>query len=409
MFLLAFQLRYPGLPIWSLAQFLYFLFQRGCRMLVLLYILLGVCLTRSFHCAYSQESALIACIAQIPNDGMYQWVPRDMLDTAESYFSILMVDSKDLKTVSDSFLLVGLQSFQPGGELRRRVNSGTKPSDNGKNEGYNKSNSTKTKTKTKTVKSKNKEASKSAVRETSLLACSAVVTKTKYMYLGATEGANTKTKSSDRSESTGTSASLAFYLDRRTTDIPGSSKYMNLGKRFSASNSTSSSKSTFQNSGLKHNYGSNSSSSASEAGPKKSYDSQSSSSGSTSEKGSSSKHSASNSNSKGSPGSESSSSGHDSKGNKDPSAYGSGSKESDEYGHGDGHGFSSSSKSGHESNSTLGHTSTQNDCTLVTSTTIIYVSSSRNTHTQEVCMILSSFPGSCHTFRFSLHHELPDI
>ncbi|KAF7894208.1 hypothetical protein EAF00_007722 [Botryotinia globosa] len=323
-------------------------------------------------------SASISAIGtQIPNDGMYQWVPRDTPNAAESYFSILMVDSKNVKTVSGTFLIVGLQSFQTGGELRRRVNSGTKSTDSGKNEGYKKFNLTET----KTVHSESKESSKSVVLETSLLACSAVVTKTKYLYLTATDGANTKTKSSNGSESTGASASLAFNLDRRSTDISGSFRLMSLGKRFQASNSTSRSNSTFQNAILKHNYGlnSSSSSSSSEAGPEKGYDSQSSSSGSTSEKGSGSKHSASNSNWKGSSGSESLSSGHGSKGTKNSSGYESGSKGSNEHGHGS----SSNSNSGHESNSTLEHTSTKIDCTLVTSKTIIYVSSSRNTHTQE--------------------------
>ncbi|TGO43529.1 hypothetical protein BOTNAR_3191g00010 [Botryotinia narcissicola] len=324
-------------------------------------------------------SASISAIGtQIPNDGMYQWILRDTPNAAESYFSILMVDSKNVKTVSGTFLIVGLQSFQTGFELRRRVDSGTKSSDSGKNEGYKKYNSTET----KTVKSKSKEPSKSAAQETSLPACSAVVTKTKYLYLDATNGANTETKSSDGSESTGAPASLGSNLKRRSTDISVSSKPMNIGKRFPASNSTSRSKSTFQNSSLKHNYGLNSSS-TSEAGIKKGYDSQSSSSGFISEKGSGSKHSASNSNSKGSSGSESSSSGHNSKGTKDSSSYKPGSKESDEYGHGHGHGSSSNSSSGHESNSTLRNTSTQTDCTLVTSTTIIYVSSSIDTHTQE--------------------------
>ncbi|KAF7942551.1 hypothetical protein EAE99_000601 [Botrytis elliptica] len=332
-------------------------------------------------------SASISAIGTlIPNDGTYQWVPRDTLTTAESYFSILMVDSKNIQTISGTFFIVGLQSFQPGGELRRRVNSSIKSSDSGKNEGYKKSNSTET----KTVKSESKEQpSKSVVLETSLSACSAVVTKTKHIYFGATNVANTKTKSSNGSESSGTLTPLAFYLDRRSTDISGSSQLMSLGsKKSSASNSTSSSKSTYRDSSLKHKYGlnSSSSSSSSEADFKKSHDSQSSSD-SSSKKGSGSKHSATNSNSKGNSGSESSSSGYESKGTKDSSGYESGSQESNEYGHGHGHGHghgsSSNSNTGHESNSTLEHTSTQTDCTLVTSTTIIYVSSSRNTHTQE--------------------------
>ncbi|KAF7885542.1 uncharacterized protein EAF02_004051 [Botrytis sinoallii] len=330
------------------------------------------------------STSISAIGTQIPNDGMYQWVPRDTLTTAESYFSILMVDSKNIQTVSGTFLIVGLQSFQPGGELRRRVNSSIKSSDSGKNEGYKKSNSTET----KTVKSESKEQpSKSVVLETGLSACSAVVTKTKYLYFGATNVANTKTKSSNGSKSSGTLTPLAFYLDRQSTDISGSSELMSLGsKKSSASNSTSSSKSTYQYSSLKHNYGLNSSSlsSSSEADFKKSHDSQSSSD-SSSKKGSGSKHSATNSNSKGNSGSEFSSSRYELKGTKDSSGYESGSKESNEYGHGHGHGHGSISNSnfGHESNSTLEHTSTQTDCTLVTSTTIIYVSSSRNTHTQE--------------------------
>ncbi|KAF7959473.1 hypothetical protein EAE96_001089 [Botrytis aclada] len=319
---------------------------------------------------------------QIPNDGMYQWVPCGTLNTAGSYLSILMVDSKNFKTLSGTFLIVGLPSYQPGSELRRRVNSGTDSSDIGKNEGYKKSNSTET----KTVNSESKEASNSVVLKTSLSACSAVVTKTKYLYLGATNGADSKTKSSNQSKSTNRPASLALYLDKPSKNISNSSNTMSLDSRgSSASNSTSSSKSTFHDSSLKHNYGlnSSSSSSSSEADPKKTHDSKSSSD-SDSGKGSGSKHSESNPNSKGNFGSESSSSGYESKGNEDSSGHESGSQENSEYrhGHGNDHGSHSNSSSSYESKSVSKHT-TRANCTLLTSTIIIYVSSSENSHTHE--------------------------
>ncbi|KAM0171337.1 hypothetical protein ACHAPF_008258 [Botrytis cinerea] len=356
--------------------------------------------------AEDASASIFAIGTQIPNYGMYQWVPRDTLTTAESYFSILMVDSKNFKTVSDIFLIVGLQNSQPGSELRRRVsahvkkssygnddfnsddpansdsnNSGTKSSKSGKNEGTEKFNSTET----LTTKLESKETSKSLVLETSLSACSAVVTKTEYLCVSAANGSNIKTKSSDGSKSTSNLPSLAVYLDKPPKDVSGSSKPTSLGfKGTSASNNTSSSKSTFQDSSLKHSYGfnSSSSSSSSEADFKKTHYSQSSSHSSSGED-SGSKYSASNSNSKDNSSSAYSYSGHESKGTKDSSGHKFGPKESNEDGHGHGNGSSSNSTSGHKSNSTLEHASTRTYCALVTSTTIIYMPFSRNTHTQE--------------------------
>jgi hypothetical protein len=66
------------------------------------------------------QSAILTIADHIPNYGIYQWVPRDTIETSESAFSILMVDSTNSMTVSSTFYLEGLLSTPSNADLRRR-------------------------------------------------------------------------------------------------------------------------------------------------------------------------------------------------------------------------------------------------------------------------------------------------
>ncbi|KAB8298904.1 hypothetical protein EYC80_001062 [Monilinia laxa] len=293
---------------------------------------------------------------QIPNYGIYEWVPSQTLSTVESCFSILMVDSDGFMTVLGTFLIDGLQSSQPNIELRRRdgvhvanfrYRAGESSGDSSRDSGYKisssellnsgkeKENNRSNHTEMKTINPEKEKTSKSAALDTDLSTCSPLITRTEYVYMGATSVPNNNENS------------------------PGGSK---LKARFASSNSCSDKESKGRNGSCN---------------PLVSRSNEVSLPNGTTIAKSSSQSSAHNSGSKGNHGSKSSSSGDGSKESNDSSDHESGSKESKNHGSG----TDSDHKSGHESNSKHKNTPTRTDCTLVTTTTIIYIPSSKKAHT----------------------------
>jgi hypothetical protein len=134
------------------------------------------------------DSAILTIADQIPNYGIYQWVPRDTIETSESAFSILMVDSTNAMTVSGTFYLDGLLSTPSNGDLRRRdpvyIRNKESPADSSKS---------------------NQSVALNPADNT----CGPPVTVTKTMIVRGTGGASTKTKGSSNAGSTGTLSSGA--------------------------------------------------------------------------------------------------------------------------------------------------------------------------------------------------------
>lgn len=293
--------------------------------------------------------------------------------------------------VSGTFLIDGLQSSPPNSGLRRRAGvhvanfryrKGESSSDSPRESGYktnssgfsnsgketenNKSNSTEM----KTIKSEKGKTSKLAALDTDLSACSPSITRTKYVYMGAASVPNNNEKSSGRSKLTANFASLKFCLDEDSKGRNGSCSSLASGfEEGSVSRGTNVVKSpAYDSDANKHSYGAKG--------------------GSDENHGSGSQSASHDSNSKGNHGSKSPSSGDGSKESNDSSGHESGSKESKEHGSG----TDSGHKSGHESNSKHEDASTRTDCTLITTTTIIFVSSSEKTHTHDVRILSLPLP-----------------
>ncbi|KAM3079813.1 hypothetical protein ACMFMF_003234 [Clarireedia jacksonii] len=162
------------------------------------------------------DSAILTIASQIPNYGIYQWVPSDTIESTESAFSILMVDSTNSKTVSGTFYLDGLLSTPSNQDLRRRGPVDVRTQDSttqdaqsknivsggeAGNDGNGKSSSTNPE-----LSNGNKQ---SVVLGAGITTCGPPVTVTRTMILGGTGGtgaANTKTRGSSNAGSTGTSS-----------------------------------------------------------------------------------------------------------------------------------------------------------------------------------------------------------